>query len=385
MKVGDPISTVALAQVDECTFAGPAATAAAPNPKKTISASTFTTHPALVSSMLVEYTALVAAIVRTCAAGTVVSVKSTAATGRLAEGVLEYLDSSALGLTVDPEFGDLKDFVSTAYTGILGAALSYLRMLRDGYSWKAHYEEIASPTGSATAEPEPDFVFAKLGDLAVVESKGTGADLPKALAAAKNGYLKQIVSVAARPLNGSIFPSRGYAFGTALNAASSGAAHVQMACVFGEFLPGAGAASGVAGPPVAPGAQRSLGGLQLVRKANYAELYRQLGLNANNVGTVLSSAPSDITLHQSPNRIPLVVDGEPWTATIALPVGIIRSIERGYYPEALPDAAQNRGPTVVPGTKERNLIFVNFPDHSRVLLRKETPRASYVVRSVELE
>jgi hypothetical protein len=72
-------------------------------------------------------------------------------------------------------------------------------------------------------------------------------------------------------------------------------------------------------------------------------------------------------------------------ATFALPLGIIRNIERVTYPEALHETARRKGPTVAPGTKERNLTFVNFPDHSRVLLRKETPGAPYVVRPVELE
>lgn len=389
MKLGDPASQVELARVVECTSVGsPTPSINNPKPKYSIKHSIFKNQPTPSNSMTVDFIRLVAAIVRTAATGKVVSARSTLATSSLAEGVLQYLHSTARGFSIDREFHELKDFVGTAYTGVLGAGLAYLRMLHDKYAWKAHYEEIVTPSSLATAGPEPDFVFAnELGDLAVIESKGTGKNLGSAVTAAKNGYLRQVEPASHRALHGGLFPSLGYAFGTALNTAiGAKSPHIQIACVFRKFSPGSGAAAGGSPrPPAKPSSQQISAGLQLVQKANYDELFRQLRLNSESIEAIVQSSSSDETLYQSPDRYPFVIHGEVWTANIALPIGIIRRIARRQYPEALAAAVRSRGPTVVGGKLNKDLIFVNFPDHSRVLLRKEHSGEPYAAREIVLE
>jgi len=67
---------------------------------------------------------------------------------------------------------------------------------------------------------------------------------------------------------------------------------------------------------------------------------------------------------------------------VALSVLNIKS-EQGHFPDGFVEAMRNRGPTIRQGTKDSNLIFVNFPDHTRVLMRKlqagEEPDLSEVV------
>ncbi|MBS7780917.1 hypothetical protein [Acidovorax sp. CCYZU-2555] len=382
MKLGAPASKVALAHVEMCTMVGrPPSTSKKLKSKYSISYSRFNRMPKLHGTMPVDYIGLVAAMVRTAAAGKVVSVTSTTATSFLADSVLQYLSSTAHGVSISQDFHELKDFVGTAYTGVLGAGLCYMWMLHDGYVWKAHYEEIVIAHGSGKAVPEPDFVFAKTGDIAIVESKGTGRKLVSAVTAAKNGYLHQVEPGARRALHGGIFASRGYAFGTALNTTiGAGSSCIEMACIFRNYSPPPKALAGCKpSVPVAPNPHQPLSaGLQLVRKANYAELYRQLGLDSKQIASVVQSLhQGDQTLFQSPHRFRLMIDGEAWTAWLALPFGIIRGIERGQYPEALAEAQRARGPTVV-GGQDPSLIFVNFPDHSRVLFRKEETRDPHI-------
>lgn len=371
MKYGDPLSQVELAHVDQCIkAAGPARTRANPKPRNSIRYSRFRHEPLLNSNMPVSFIKLVSAIIRTSAAGMTVSVKSTAATTSLAEGVLKYLQSTPYGLTVDAEFHELKEFVGTTYTGVLGAGLAYLRMLHDEYVWKAHYEELKLSAGGV-AQAEPDFAFAKAGDIALVEAKGTGKNLDAAITAAKNGYLRQIDPAAKRALQGNIIPSCGYAFCTALNTGlQQTSSFVQMAMVFREFSSASRASPSLSKASAPSGVQPVFVSVLHIQRANYKEVLTQLGLDINNLGAAAQLPMSDDTLYQSPWRHALQIDGEPWTATIALPMNILRGIYQGRYPEGLAEAIQNRGPTIRPGKNDPNLIFVNFPDHTRVLLRR---------------
>ncbi len=386
MKAGDPASQVNLAHVDQCLkAAAPPPTPQNPKPRNSITHSTFKSEPLMVGNMPVHFIALVASIVRTSAAGSKVSAKSTAATTSLAEGVLEYISSTPAGLAVDPRFNELKEFVGTTYTGILGAGLAFLRMLHDGYMWKAHYEEL-KVGGGGVAQPEPDFAFAKPGDVAIVESKGTGKDLPAAIAAAKNGYLRQVHPVANVALSGLGLSSHGYAFGTALNAGlQQTSPFVQMAMVFSEFVGSSGVAPSRSTVPPAPGVNQAFVNVHRVREANYKEVFAQLGLDISHLQAAAQLPLRDENLFQSPWRHTLEIDGEPWTATIALPMRILRDIERGRFPDGLVEAMRNRGPTIRQGTKDSNLVFVNFPDHTRVLMRRVQSSENTEISEVVLE
>lgn len=66
----------------------------------------------------------------------------------------------------------LKDFVGTYFTGSVAAGIAYLVMIDDGYLWADHFENFAVGTAQ---NKQPDFVFEKQSQVALVESKGSRA------------------------------------------------------------------------------------------------------------------------------------------------------------------------------------------------------------------
>ncbi len=266
-------------------------------------------------------------------------------TTHLANGALEYIDSTQPGLKVDIEFNDMKDFVGTAYIGILGAGLAYLRMLHGGYVWKAHYAEVKW-SGGGVAHAEPDFAFAKPGlpgKVALVESKGTGDNVAADIAAAKSGLLLQVHPVAGVLLPKLGIPSRGYAFDTALNLKThQQSSLVQMAMVFSTFAGSSGAAPTIPGLPSPPNIQQAVLTVQQIQMANHKEVLTQLGLNIANREEATRLPLRDDQIYQLRWRHALEIGDERWTATIALPKGVIRAIAQGILPDGFEEVVRKR-------------------------------------------
>ncbi|QRM40488.1 hypothetical protein F3X89_21950 [Rhizobium rhizogenes] len=88
----------------------------------------------------------------------------------------------------------LKDFSRTHFAGVVGAGIAYLQMIRDGYTWCDHFENLAF-SGKAPTTRSPDFVFNRRGErsVALSESKATrGSSRGQFDGTVKRGYLEQV-------------------------------------------------------------------------------------------------------------------------------------------------------------------------------------------------
>jgi len=329
--------------------------------------------------MNVSSAMLMAAVVRSGAAGSTVSLPSTQATSALGSAVCHYLTGTPAGFEVMNEFGELKDFIRTSFTGVLGGALAYLRMLNGGYRWFGHYEaSLAVPLSSTTAQP--DFVFTNGSQVAVVESKGTGKSIAEARTSAQDGYIRQVVTVSDRELVGHIYPTEGFSFGTALNYGGSDKP-IEMVCVHKAFAPPpsalssgpttlsrkAGISFGLNGLPAGQQKGQPRDGINALRRAHYRQALRQMSLGT--LQDVQQAANLRVgRLHIGPVVASFLHESTVTTATVAM--------SRNLLLEAWEPSEQ--GPLsskVTPGnlprvdeTSSQTYTFVNFPDHVTVIL-----------------
>jgi len=139
---------------------------------------------------------------------------------RLAEELIRYdIDD------VSNEFAILnggmayKDFLHSSFVATLAAGLSYLAMIRDGYVWVSHFENLRS--GNLAASRAPDFVYGGRGaGVALVEAKGTkAAKLGIFDKTVEDGYTNQIGPHLGHPVGGSK-ATHGYSIGSWLTSST---------------------------------------------------------------------------------------------------------------------------------------------------------------------
>ena len=93
----------------------------------------------------------------------------------IAKALIEhYVDDTSTDFSILSTADKLKDFVKSSFVGTVAAAVSYLTMIRNGYQWTDHFENVTG--GNSGVTRAPDFVFAGQGKgHPLVESKGTRA------------------------------------------------------------------------------------------------------------------------------------------------------------------------------------------------------------------
>lgn len=127
----------------------------------------------------------------------------------------QYVDDTSEDFAILGSANRLKDFSRTHLAGVVGAGISYLQMVRDGYIWFDHFENFAL-AGPAPSSKSPDFVFSQIGHdtVAVSESKATrGSSRKQFDGTVKRGYIEQVAPYLGTKLGSSVV-SHGYAIGS---------------------------------------------------------------------------------------------------------------------------------------------------------------------------
>ena len=172
--------------------------------------------------------------------------------------VEQHVDDTTADFAVQTSADTLKDFVKSYFAGTIASALAYLAMIKDGYVWSDHFENIGG--GSTTATRTPDFVFARPNqtDVALMESKGT-----RSLAAGafdktvENGYLGQVEPHLGHTV-GTAIATHGYSIGSWLTSTTKAELNIHHT--------DAVTAAGGGGP--------SSGSIAAVQQNNYATAFR---------------------------------------------------------------------------------------------------------------
>jgi hypothetical protein len=109
----------------------------------------------------------------------------------------------------------LKDSVRSHMIGSTGTGIAYLQMIRDGYVWCDHFENL-SLTKRPNTKKSPDYVFSRpgQGDVAITESKATqGSSRAQFKRTVESGYLEQVGPFLGFEIGGAI-ASHGYSIGS---------------------------------------------------------------------------------------------------------------------------------------------------------------------------
>ncbi|NKK60008.1 hypothetical protein GFM44_29490 [Rhizobium leguminosarum bv. viciae] len=127
----------------------------------------------------------------------------------------EYVDDDDDSFAILETADRLKDFSRTHLAGVVGAGISYLQMIRDGYTWCDHFEN-ATLAGAAPTKKSPDFVFNRRGErtVALSESKATrGSSRKQFDSTVKRGYLQQVTPYLGMKVGSSV-ASHGFSIGS---------------------------------------------------------------------------------------------------------------------------------------------------------------------------
>lgn len=129
--------------------------------------------------------------------------------------ISQHVDDKAEHFFILPSADRLKDFSRSHMVGVLGAGIAYLQMVRDGYVWCDHFENLTL-IGSPLTKRSPDFVFSRPGEIsvAITESKATrGSSRSQFKNTVKRGYLEQVSPYLGFELSGAI-ASHGFSIGS---------------------------------------------------------------------------------------------------------------------------------------------------------------------------
>lgn len=172
--------------------------------------------------------------------------------------VEQHVDDVSSDFAVLSSADNFKDFVKSYFAGSVAAGIAYLQMIRDGYVWSDHFENLGG--GASGVTRTPDFVFSRPGDptVALVESKGTrSAAATKFDATVTDGYLHQVEPHLGNPVGGST-ASHGFCVGGRLTSTTKAELNVHHTA----------ALSGGAGAPLAGPTSGT------IRRNSYATTFR---------------------------------------------------------------------------------------------------------------
>jgi len=103
-----------------------------------------------------------------------------------------HVNDHAVDFAIDASVDGLKDYVKSYFAGTVGGGLAYLLMIREGYVWKGHFEDLGAKAPNTTRSP--DFVFAdSTGEIALTEAKGSRSASTSAFdKTIADGYIGQV-------------------------------------------------------------------------------------------------------------------------------------------------------------------------------------------------
>lgn len=129
--------------------------------------------------------------------------------------VAHHVDERPADFSILASAKRLKDFSRAHLMGVIGGGIAYLQMIRDGYVWCDHFENLTL-SGAAPTKRSPDFVFSRPGhsDVAITESKATHGSWRKPFGrSVRKGYVEQVAPYLGMQLSGAT-ASHGFAIGS---------------------------------------------------------------------------------------------------------------------------------------------------------------------------
>ena len=174
--------------------------------------------------------------------------------------VEQHIDDTSNDFAVQKTADNFKDYAKSYFAGTVAAGIAYLAMIKDGYTWSDHFENVGG--GDPNATRSPDFVFARAGknDVALVESKGTrhasSGGFDKTVG---KGYTRQVAPHLGYTV-GTSTATHGYCIGAHLKSTTKGELNVHHTEVVRVTPP--------AGPTTGPGSTAA------VQQNNYATAFR---------------------------------------------------------------------------------------------------------------
>lgn len=213
--------------------------------------------------------------IRTAAVGTTVGLRGQLAGGFLGGAAMMYLvisSTSPRTLRLHHRFSNLKDFIGNAFRGNIGAAISYIEMQKQGYTWIAHWEDCYAGGGGGT---RPDFVFGKVGAICLVDAKGSTQALSTDLERhTKDEWTRQIRPNLSKMLKGGGVADEGYVISTHIR----NSLDANLVVAYGtKTILGIGAATPTKSAKKTPKMQTN--SLYSVQRANFISSCRLLGFN----------------------------------------------------------------------------------------------------------
>jgi hypothetical protein len=150
-----------------------------------------------------------------------------------------HVDDSAEDFFLLPSVKRLKDSSRSHLVGMVGDGIAYLQMIRDGYVWCDHFENL-SPSADPETRKRPDFVFNRPGrtDVALMESKATqGTHRAGFLGIVEKGYHQQVSPHLGTEIGGSL-ASHGFSIGSWMKSPSKAELHVNYTAISVDSEPG---------------------------------------------------------------------------------------------------------------------------------------------------
>lgn len=126
--------------------------------------------------------------------------------------IQHHVDDMSDEFAVLSSANDFKDYVKSFFVGTVAAGVSYLTMIKGGYHWSDHFENVV---GVGTKGRTPDFVFASVeAGVALTEAKGTRSSGKNSFdSVVEAGYLGQVEPHLGKSI-GAIEASHGFCIGS---------------------------------------------------------------------------------------------------------------------------------------------------------------------------
>ncbi|CAN7352710.1 hypothetical protein LJR143_001859 [Pseudoxanthomonas sp. LjRoot143] len=171
----------------------------------------------------------------------------------------QHVDDVSSNFAILGTANNLKDYAKSYFAGTVAAGIAYLAMVKDGYVWCDHFENLGG--GKTGLKKSPDFVFAcPSHGVALVEAKGTRGSASKVFdGTVRGGYEKQVEPHLGFGVGG-VIASHGYCIGAHMRSSTKATLHVHHTEV-------SAATSTGFGNEISP---ETAGSIELVQRNNYA-------------------------------------------------------------------------------------------------------------------
>jgi len=71
--------------------------------------------------------------------------------------VEQHVDDNKNTFAIENSSDNFKDYVKSYFVGTIASGLAYLAMIKDGYTWSDHFENVGG--GNPNVKRKPDFAF----------------------------------------------------------------------------------------------------------------------------------------------------------------------------------------------------------------------------------